>query len=117
MKDDDHFFILFFYGPNTHSMIPGKHLFINYNITTHFSTVTLSMQCFSPLRLDSLRSKEVASLHCRILNDKICFSMYLSPVLWCTFLAICVLSDSWTSWLVPAQSANIRDINFNIKFH
>ena len=64
MKDDDHFSMLFFYGPDSFDdtwetlvrKLQHNHPFLES------LTVALSLQRFSPLRLDSLRSKEVASL-------------------------------------------------------
>ena len=62
MKDDDHFFVLFsFYRLWPRDAFDDAWETLGYELQ-HNHPITESLQRFSPLRLDSLRSKEVASL-------------------------------------------------------
>ena len=61
MKDDDHFFVLFFIGYWPRDAFDDTWETLGYELQ-HNHQITEFLQHFSPLRLDSLRSKEVASL-------------------------------------------------------
>ena len=61
MKDDDHSFVLIFYRLWLRDAFDDTWETLGYELQ-HNHPITESLQRFSPPRLDSLRSKEVASL-------------------------------------------------------